>query len=364
MFNKKPKKRFPDDVWIVVLSFVALPKDILAIAKLSKATRQNLCSNPYFLRYLCIARYYDNTEKNQLKKKDKEGSYVSKPYAQSIRRSQMMSKRYELDNPSLGNTCTVLDTKDKLVNYQFNEDGVDWNIMQTRIAESFQEWKNNDSARRLLVCSITPYNNQHCVVNKLLRQYDNKDPYNQALPAVRQVLKLETQETTVLFNMICTPYHFAKEIDGANRVDGIIYVIDPLTFERDYKLVYRHFHDVCGEFHYSPMSCWVVVADAENIEAGPGNVMDPAAFVVISPNLSAISASVSNVLRLEALHTCMWYMYASIALTDTATASMKESFEKWVERANILRFQQVRELDDGETELYEVKYEKKTCNQS
>jgi hypothetical protein len=339
--NIMKKKLFievPAEIWILVCQYLPTARDTFSIMVLNSSVRDTLYSHQLFWRHLCHVVYRDTTETNQAKKLTHK-TYVwdqTKPYATSISKHREFSRTMRNDEYITEDFQVVkVDGDETLDHYKMKEDAMDWKKMYTSIRDSFEQWRTRTDVTRLLLCGNTPYVGQHLFINKLLSQTDNEDPYNQALPGIRQVIRMNMkhneEKKCVLINTVCTPYHFAKEIDGSNKVDGIIYVVDPIQFVGNSNAIYRHFHDIIGEFHYEPMCCWLVLADAEYIETtGTYCSTDPSlnspyvtTYDNVKEELSLFSYEIASSLRVYSLATCTWYYSAYCTVSSTKTSCLQ-----------------------------------------
>jgi hypothetical protein len=339
-------KELPNELWFLVVPFLKY-RDLFSVTILSKSIRECIYSSPVAEKILCYAHNLDKTESNQEQKQYYRERNNNKPYEYSLYRGKFYSNMF-FQQDTLSENFSMT-TNYSLAKYQAKENNIVWSEMNKKITESFTLWRTNTEAKHFLCCSITANNGQDLVINKLLEEQGTLSTYNQALPGVRQVLSTKFGNEDVLINMISTPFLFAKEIDGFNRVDGIIYVVNTIMYPRQSAQVYRHMHDIFGEFHYEPLNCWVILADEENItQRGTfaarfnyTHLKVPITSLSTGKQMSTFAEEIATSLKINALQTCSWYSRANCVLTNTSF--LIDGFKAFAKQPKVV----VEELDDG-----------------
>jgi hypothetical protein len=313
-----------------------------------------------------MSEYRDYSESNQEKKRKlKEDFYTyavtkDKNYARSIARKKQMAK--EMKRNDIAQNLQIINPSDESHSLKCTQS---WKQTHTNIKESFTTWRSKHEAFHFLCCSLTANNGQSQVMNKLLQECGVQDSF--VLPETRQVLQINSLDTPILINMISTPMHYAKEIDGFNRVDGIIYIVNPMNFAENSSLVYEHLHDILGEFHYMDMSVWIILNQDENLQVSGCFEAQQTSYQHSNElncigKISPYGEEIAKSLKLDALHTCGWYSSGWVVISSTE--NLTEALKEFVKGACM---HEVKDLDSG-NEIYEKQQEekkkKKDCVQS
>jgi hypothetical protein len=187
--------------------------------------------------------------------------------------------------------------------------------------------------QRYVVCGEAN-GNKHIVMNMLSKVYG--EPLSIAARGINQVIRIkkipvqhneQKEVPSVLLYSADEPYHYAHRFRGANRVDGIIFVIETDRFASGYSETYNRFHDIIGEYSRAKLNVWIIAFNAQDFTLS--NMTPSTTYseyetmeYLIQPKENPMLNMVGEVLRCHVIMRCSWYYEASPKLSDSSTDGM------------------------------------------
>jgi hypothetical protein len=136
----------------------------------------------------------------------------------------------------------------------------------------------------------------------------------------------------VIIHIIEQPYHYTRDCDGSTNVNGIIYVVDMNTFDKEYRQVYRHFHDIAGEFRANTLHCLLIGFDAEELTLEHPLVLHDPLNYNTETHYTPMDVMV-GVLRINEMFSCYWYKDSIVFYCNSTEQQLADIFDKkWTGR--------------------------------
>lgn len=165
-----------------------------------------------------------------------------------------------------------------------------------------------DDFLRFVVCGVRG-SNKHRVVHKIATMFNAKDHILVDQEGMVEIVTITVSKNCpkVVLYVSDDPHRYLLYHDGTSFVDGVVYVTNPETFPSDYKLIYRHFHDIIGEYKAVTLHCMVIAYDAENYDlVSHVNFHTNTVYLFSDQVVNTAADAVQIALRCNDLYTCHW----------------------------------------------------------